>query len=184
MAVRLEEGKIAAQYARAIFESAVEAGDATEKDVTKAIRDLGALVDKVPDLLPFFKNPAIPTTEKQSFLETQFKKKTPELVYNLLLVMLDNDRLSVLPALVERYEALYNERHQIAVAEVVTAVELSSGLQKKFETVLKKAYGLSQVSLQNRVDPGILGGAIIKIHDKVIDGSFVGKLETLRKQIG
>jgi F-type H+-transporting ATPase subunit delta len=61
---------------------------------------------------------------------------------------------------------------------------LSSALEKKMTTVLKKAYGLNEVIVQNRVDPGILGGAIIKIHDKVIDGSFVGKLEALRKQIG
>jgi F-type H+-transporting ATPase subunit delta len=184
MAARLEEMKIAARYARAVFESAVEAGDAVEKDVTRSIKELGEVFEEIPALGDFFKNPAIPAAEKLDLLKTQTQKKVPELVYNLLLVMLENDRLSVFPALAKRVEELSNERHQVAVAEVITAVELPKSLEKKFETVLKKRYGLSQVTLQKRVDPGILGGAIIKIQDKVIDGSFVGKLETLRKQIG
>lgn len=184
MAARLEEMKIAARYARAIFESAVDAGDAVEKDVTQSIQTLGQLFEEVTDLDPFFKNPAIPHTEKLDFIQKQFNQNVPELVYNLLLIMLENDRLAVFPALAKRVAELSNERHQIAVAEVITAVELPKSLEKKFETVLKKRYGLSEVTLQKRVDPGILGGAIIKIQDKVIDGSFVGKLETLRKQIG
>jgi F-type H+-transporting ATPase subunit delta len=184
MAGRLEEGKIAAQYARALFESAVEAGDAAVRDVSKSLAELGQLLHDVPEFLDFFANPALPATEKHEILKKQFQGKVPALVFNLLLVMQDNDRLSALPDLITRYEALQQERNHSAVAEVVTAVELSSALEKKMTTVLKKAYGLNEVIIQNRVDPGILGGAIIKIHDKVIDGSFVGKLEALRKQMG
>lgn len=184
MAGRLEEGKIAAQYARALFESAAESGDASLRDVSKSLGDLSQLLQAVPEFLNFFANPALPAPEKHEVLKKQFQGKLPELLYNLLLVMQENDRLSVLPDLIARYEALLQERNQSAVAEVVTAVELSSALEKKVTTVLKKAYGLNEVVVQNRVDPGILGGAIIKIHDKVIDGSFVGKLEALRKQIG
>lgn len=182
MASRLEESKIAARYAKALFDGALET-----KVLDKVYKDLCALRDlfhAVPGITGFLTNPAIPQTERTSFIQEQFEKKVQPLVYNLIKLMEENDRITALPSTIDRFEEILNERNRVATAEVVTAVELSEKLESKLCKTLESMFGLSEVNLHKRVDPGILGGAIVKIQDKVIDGSYVGKLEALRKQVG
>lgn len=181
MVLRLEENKIAARYAKALNEAAVEAG--VESKVLDDLKAVQAIFTDLPDLESFLTNPGIPVAEKRQFIASQFEGKVHELVYNAIRLMLENDRISALPGLASRFEDLSNERAQISTAELVTAVDIGDKLEKKIQKSLETMYGLNKVVIQRRVDPGILGGAIIKIKDKVIDGSFVGKLEALRKQI-
>lgn len=181
MVLRLEDNKIAARYAKALNEGAVEAG--VEDKVLTDLRSVEAVFSSLPDLMSFFTTPGIPAAEKRQFISGQFEGKVHSLVFNLIQLMFENDRMSALPGVAEKYEQLANERAHISTAELVTSVEISDKLEKKIQKALETMYGLNQVVIQRRVDPGILGGAIIKIQDKVIDGSFVGKLETLRKQI-
>lgn len=65
--------------------------------------------------------------------------------------------------------------------EVVTAVPLSTAELNKIETACKKRLQ-REVKLQNRVDPAILGGLIIKFHDLVIDESLRRKLKRLQEK--
>ncbi len=181
MTSRLEETKIATRYARALFEGA------KEHNLLEPIHeDLNAVMEifrSVPALSSFLENPGIPGQEKRTFLQEQFEGKVSSWVYNLLCLMLENDRILFFHGVLERYEALLDELNQVAMAEVVTASELPPKLESKLCKALEKRFGLNEVHLEKRVDPGILGGALIKIQDQVIDGSFVGKLEALRKQV-
>lgn len=181
MASRLEENKIATRYARALFESAVESG--SPEKLFKDLTTLQEVIQAIPELLPFLSNPSIPTQEKQAFLDSQFTKKSNVVLLNLLKIMVDNDRISAFPLVVERYQDLLNELENVTTAEVVTAFEVAAPLEKKIKNALEATFGFNRVDLHKRVDPGLLGGVMIKIQDKVIDGSFVGKLESMRKQI-
>jgi len=69
-----------------------------------------------------------------------------------------------------------------AQAEVVSAIELEEELRNRIRKTLETTFGFSRVDIQNRVDPGLLGGVIIKLQDQVIDGSYIGRLEEMRKQ--
>jgi F-type H+-transporting ATPase subunit delta len=180
MAIGLEETKIAARYARALFDGAVESGD--EDNVLTDLQSVRSVIEKVPELIPFWSNPAVPVAEKLDVVSKQFTKLEP-LVVNLLRLMIENDRAGAILATIDRYEELSNARAKVTTAEVVTAVELNKKLQTKLQKQLESLFSLNKVVLTQRVDPGILGGAIIKIQDKVIDGSYIGKLEALRKQI-
>ncbi|WP_373531109.1 ATP synthase F1 subunit delta [Vampirovibrio sp.] len=182
MSNRLQNTKVASRYAKALFES-VRHGSELEQ-VHQDLKTIQELMAQVPQLSLFLENPGIPEADKQSFVDEQFGKSTTPWVHRLLKLMVENGRTVVMPQLVSQFAEYRNRQENTASAEIITAVELEAELRDRIRKTLETSLGFSRVDLSNRVDPGLLGGAIIKIQDKVIDGSYVGRLEELRKQIG
>lgn len=181
MSDRLENSKAAARYARALFDSTVDAGEA--ENVAKDLTSLGDVLAQVPDLAAFLENPGIPDNDKYAFIDQQFGKTVSPWVTRLLRLLVENKRTAVIPQLVTNFTELLNRMQNTAQAEVIIAVELEEELRNRIRRTLESTMGFQRVEVETRVDPGILGGMIIKIQDQVIDGSYVGKLEDLRKQL-
>lgn len=181
MSSRLTDNKVAARYARALFEAASESGKLDE--VVTDLNAVQALFQELPALSSFLENPAIPGHEKIDFAKTQLIPKVNPWVGNLLGLMIENKRITAFPALIDQLADLINKRDNIAKAEAITAAELDSSQLDKLRQALESRYGFSKVLLSNRVEPSILGGVIVKLQDQVIDGSFSGRLESLRKQL-
>lgn len=180
MSKRLDNNKVASRYAKALFESTLENGE-TDK-VSKDLEVVNALMGTESSLLHFLEHPAISMEEKQQFLDQQFGKSVGAWVLRLLKLLVENKRVVIFPQLVEQFNALTLQRENAAHAEVVTATELEEELRNRIRKTLETTFGFSRVDLQNRVDPGLLGGMIIKLQDRVIDGSYIGRLEEMRKQ--
>ena len=87
-------------------------------------------------------------------------------------------RLILFPEIVEMFNNFYNIHEKNTLVQVVTAVEISDEFRQKLVSALKQREK-HDVTLQCTVDPSIIGGAIINIGDKVIDGSVRGKLTRL-----
>jgi F-type H+-transporting ATPase subunit b len=80
-------------------------------------------------------------------------------------------------------EIEWAKRAGAMTAHVTTALPLSAGEQEKVAGSLAKHLG-ERPALEFKVDPGILGGLVIQIGDRVIDGSVAGKLTALQEQLG
>lgn len=178
---RLEQNKVASRYARALFDSLSGTGDLEQ--VRQELQLVVETLAQVPGFYDFMDNPSIGLTDKLELTEAQLVGDVNPWLGRLIRLMVENGRLTVLPQLLEHLEALIHQQQNTTQAEIVTAVELEPALQERLQKTLEQVLGFNQVHLQNRVDPGILGGAIIKIQDRVIDGSYVGRLEELRKQL-
>lgn len=180
MSSRLENNKVAARYAKALFDSVIESGDV--ESVSKDLEAVDQLIQQLPKLLSFMENPGIPLADKLQLIEKQFTTVNPW-VSRTLKLLVENGRFSVFPQLMQWFTEYLHQRENITRAEVVTAVELEAELKKRIQKTLESTLGFNRVELQNRVEPGILGGVIIKVQDRVIDGSYVGRLEEMRKQL-
>jgi F-type H+-transporting ATPase subunit delta len=97
---------------------------------------------------------------------------------NFLRVVADNRRLDFLPEIAVLYEHLRAEAEGSIDAEVITAYALSDAQQEALAAALSKRLQ-RQVNLTCKVDETVLGGAIIRAGDLVIDGTAVGKLNRL-----
>ena len=97
---------------------------------------------------------------------------------NLIKLLAENRRLSMLDEIAAQYEELRAEEEKTIDAEVIAAFEVSAAQQKQIAEKLKARLG-REVSLSCRVDPTLLGGAIIKAGDLVIDGSTKGQIQKL-----
>ena len=97
---------------------------------------------------------------------------------NFIRVLAENDRLDVLSEITALFEIERAQSEGTIEAQVVSAVELNDAQKGSITESLKKRLG-RDVTLNCSVDPAIVGGAIIRAGDVVIDGSVMGKLEKL-----
>ena len=97
---------------------------------------------------------------------------------NMVKLLVENHRLSVLPEITAQFEALKAEAEKTIEAEIVSAYKVSPKQQTEIATKLTKRLG-RDVNLTCRVDESLVGGAVIKAGDMVIDGSTIGQIKKL-----
>ena len=169
--------QLALKYAQAIYELAAEKGALSEAD--SQLKSVEATLADNPDLAMLLYHPRVPAQAKKETINSVFGADLAEFVRNFLLLLIDNRRETSLPAIICEYRNLANEAQNIAEAEVVTALPLSpeqhQALAAKLSAVTKK-----NIVLKTRIDQRILGGIVVKIGDKLIDGSVARQLETMR----
>ena len=101
---------------------------------------------------------------------------------NLVKLLAENRRLNVVAEIAEQYETLRAEAEKTIEANIVSAVEVSAAQQSLIAEKLKARLG-REVSLKCTIDESLMGGAIIKAGDMVIDGSVSGKLNKLSVEL-
>src|SRR6185503_1990368 len=97
---------------------------------------------------------------------------------NFLATLASNRRLALLPEIASMYEALRAEAENTADVHVVSAVELSEVQKQRLAAALKQRLK-REVRLHCEVDASLMGGAIVRAGDFVIDGSIKARLERL-----
>jgi len=103
-------------------------------------------------------------------------------VLNLLFLLAERQRLSLLPRIVESYQEMYNKAKGIVVAEVTTAVPLDAARKQQVANRLSELTGKT-IELRTKEDPRILGGMITRIGDQLIDGSVSARLSELADRL-
>ncbi len=101
-----------------------------------------------------------------------------EYCLNFLRVIVENDRLPVIPDIFEEFIILKNEDENIINAEIVSAEKLPSDELVRLNNFLNDKYQ-AKVNVVNTIDQDILGGIIIKTPNEVIDASIKGKIDEL-----
>jgi F-type H+-transporting ATPase subunit delta len=101
---------------------------------------------------------------------------------NLVKLLADNRRLGVMAEIVEQFESLKAEAEKTIEAEMIAATTVSPAQQARIAAQLKARLG-REVQLKCQVDESLLGGAIIKAGDLVIDGSISGQLNKLSVEL-
>ncbi|MGM0595073.1 MAG: F0F1 ATP synthase subunit delta [Pseudomonadota bacterium] len=170
-----ENTTIARPYAQAIFSLAQEQGDL--KGWSQMLQ-FAAAVAADEEMVAVIDSPRFDNTQIGEMFIEVCGDKLNDAGKSMIRVLADNDRLKVLPEVAELYEAERATVEGTVVAEVTSATALSDAQQKSVAEALKKRLG-REVTLECNIDESLLGGAIIRAGDMVIDGSVVGKLEKL-----
>ncbi len=166
------------RYARALFDLAVEK-DAMDQWAS----DLALLADAMQDeqFNLFLKHAEVPLERKIESLATVLAEIDP-MVRNLGSLLVTRNSVDSIGDVAEAYSRLVDDRLGRQRIEVTTAVELEPD---EADRIRQFVVGLIQreVVMTTRVDESILGGMVIQIGDRLMDGSTRSKLEVLRKQI-
>lgn len=172
--------QLAKEYAQALFALCCE--DGIEDAADRALSEVSAQIVAQPAYMELLASPAIPLSERRRALETVFAQTVPGPVLSFLLLLCDKGRIRLLPACTEEYRALLNLKRAVAVARVTSAAPLTdaekTALMKKLQDMSKKT-----VTLVCSVDPSLLGGAVVEMDGKVIDGSLRHKLQKVKEVI-
>jgi F-type H+-transporting ATPase subunit delta len=105
--------------------------------------------------------------------------KLSELTRDFLAIVARNRRLFAVPAMIEAYLAKLAERRGEVTAEITAAQTLSKAQQDALVDQLRRVVG-SRVAIDLKVDPSLLGGMVVKIGSRMVDGSLKGQLQRLQ----
>ncbi len=97
---------------------------------------------------------------------------------NFLRTLAENKRLGLLPEIAAQFEVLRAEVENVIDVEVIAAREIAPPQQKRLMEALKRRLG-RDVRMHTRIDDTLIGGAIVRAGDLVIDGSLKGRLARL-----
>jgi len=167
-------------YAEALFQvaRAEEALDRVEEELTR----LKASIESNAEVKEFLSNLQISSEGKKSAMSQIFSDKVSTITLNWLNMVIDQGRQRKLPNMIEAFFVLAQESREKVTAEVITSVSLSDELLQRLEKELSKA-SKKRVFLKPMVDESILGGAIIKIENKILDGSVRHRLEEMKQEM-
>lgn len=179
-----DNNTIARPYARAAFDLAKE-----KKDLGAWAEALHAAKDVLADgaVVRFLANPSLNDEQRLEFLSGLFADaggKASVLAgdnaegVNFLKLLLEYGRVNVLPEISGHFEVLKAQTENTVDVTVTAAAELSSSQQKTIAAALKERLG-RDVNLSTELDENLIGGAVIRAGDVVIDGSVRTRLERL-----
>ena len=170
-----ERATIARPYARAAFAHAQAAKDLASWSKLLEAAAQGAADPRVARLIG---NPHVTGEELVDLLGGLSKQAAGEDGRNFLKALAENRRLALLPQIAAQFEALRAEVEGVMDVEVIAAREIAAPQRKKLEAALAKRLG-REVRMHTRIDETLLGGAIVRAGDLVIDGSLKGRIERL-----
>jgi F-type H+-transporting ATPase subunit delta len=104
-------------------------------------------------------------------------------VANFVRTLAKNNQIKFVPAILEKFNGLWNKEHNIVEAEVTSAHELKEAQIKKIEKFVKEKYQAKEVVLQTKIDLNIKGGFVLKVGDEMIDSSIAKQLRVLKNQL-
>lgn len=170
-----ERATIARPYAKAAFESAREHN---AFDRWSSVLAVGAALVSDERVQTLLTNPRVRPADLIDLIAEAAGGELDQHVRNFLATLADNRRLGFLPEIAAMFERLRAEVENVADVELVSAIELTEAQRQRFIDALSKRLG-RKVRLHCSVDPSLIGGAIVRSGDFVIDGSLKARLERL-----
>ena len=168
----------AKRYSQAVFEIARERNelDKWQGDLQKL-----AHLAQNPEFVSVIDNPKFSIEDKSKLLKSQVKD-IGQMALNLAYILIHQNKFSLITAISEGYQELWNEYRGIEKAEVTTAVPLDEGEKSKLIERISALIG-KKIVLSLKVDPTIVGGIIVRVGGKIIDGSTKSQLAALRSEL-
>lgn len=166
-------------YARAVF------GYARENDVLDAFSGMlgfAAALAENPRLRTLLTDPRLTRARRTEMLAALGGDRFDEPMRQLLHVLGERDRLPILPEVREQFEQLRADHEQRLTAEVVSARKLDSAQQERIRAALAERTGQT-VELVSKTDEQLLGGAVVRAGDRVLDASLQRRLQQLAQSL-
>lgn len=168
------------RYAKALFEI-----DTSPEHLERHLSAFDAVIAVLkahPDMMLFFKAPQIPLSAKKKLLRDCFDEKVDGRFVDFLELLLRKDRFEFFPQIALHYRARVNRALGVWVAELTTAVpvglEVEMKLQEKLENLFQK-----EIVIHKKVDPKVIGGAILVVANEMIDWSVAGRLRRMKETL-
>ena len=171
----IEPTTLARPYARAAFEHARAAGDLAAWQT--ALSELAAITAE-PKVAAAMRDPNQTAAQRAATLCGLAGDAVPSAVANLLAIMADNGRLSLLPEVAMLFDQLKQAVESTVAVHVTSAYPLSDAETQQLADTMQEKLARS-ITLTSETDPSLLGGALIRADDLVIDGSVRGRLNKL-----
>ncbi|HEU0027002.1 MAG TPA: ATP synthase F1 subunit delta [Ktedonobacterales bacterium] len=173
------KGAVARRYAEAVFELGVEP-DTLDSWLT----DVRLIAEYFSNrqLAFILGEPNVRFERKEAIVRDLLADKVRPEGLGLALALVESGIVALAPRVRDEFERLYNERRGQAVADVTSAMPLDDAMRASITRQMEQVTG-KRIILREKVDSALLGGAIVRVGDTLIDGSVRRRLELLRRRI-
>ena len=169
------------RYASALADVALEHKNA--EAVKQELADFVGLMGQSADLRNFLSSPAVGRERKQAVVEKiAARMGASKTLRNFLMVIIENRRSQLLPQVRDAYAAELYARMGVTEAHVTSAKELTGPERAELLRTLEKMTG-KRVEARYGLDPGLIGGAVVRIGSTIYDGSVRDQLNRLRTRL-
>jgi F-type H+-transporting ATPase subunit delta len=174
---------VSSRYARAFADVIADAN----LDAVKAAGQLHALVDAFEEsreLREVWESPAIPVEQKHKLLDALTARigVTARQLRNFIAVLIDQDRISLLPEIAKQLDIELNSRSGRINAQIVSAREMSPEQRAALLAELSQLTGKTVLPIY-AMDAKLIGGVTVRIGSTIYDGSVRGQLQRIRQQL-
>ncbi len=169
---------IAKEYGTALFMLACECDK--KKEYSNALDTIETAFADTPEYLTFLASPSIPLSERISSVEVAFADKIPEHLLSYLELLCEKGRVSCFLESAKEYRALLDASERISNATVTSAVQLTQAEKEKLKAKLEKMNN-GVVNIDYLIDETLLGGFIVEINGKIMDGSLRHRLREVKE---
>ncbi len=174
-----DQQQIGELYAKALLGSA---GDAVDHIVYELEAVVNECLNTHPTLETTLKSPRIPTDQKEGLLDRIFRDRVHGTLLNFMKVLCRRGRIGELRAVQQMATLLREQQCGKMRVSVTSAHPLSDEQRGRIRECLQSSYEKEPVLIE-KVDPELLGGIVLQIGDEVLDGSVVGKLDSIRQSV-
>jgi F-type H+-transporting ATPase subunit delta len=171
---------VAKRYAKALFEVARDQDQLSAME--EELQHVRQIMDTNPELVKFLSHPKVAKEEKVNQLKVIFQDQISTTMIRFLELLIERNREEHLADIVNSYTRFANVERGLEDATVTSIQPLTDedkqNLAEHFGQLINK-----KIRIHNEVDPGILGGLIVKIGDRLYDGSVSGKLHRFKRRV-
>lgn len=170
---------VAGRYASALFSLAQD--DRQTDSVAQSLAKLDAMIAQSPDLARLVSSPVFSAADQRKALDALLEREgIGGITANFVRLITAKRRLFFLRKIIASFFKLYDGSRGVTHAEVTSATTLSESNLAALKDKLKAASGGRDVALDAKVDPSIIGGLIVKLGSRMVDGSLRTKLNAIR----
>ena len=175
----MNDSKISVRYSRALFQSALE-----KKIIDKVNQDMIFISEicKTTETKEFLLSPIIVPSKKSSIFHKMLEGNIEKITLSLIDLMVKNGRESYLSAVARVFIHETLKYKGITESVLTTAVKVDTKVKKQMTSLISEVYS-TKVELEERIDPEIIGGFILRIDDNYIDASIRNKLRKIKKEL-
>lgn len=174
------KGAVAGRYAEALYDIAVR--DNAVDRIEQELKSLEVILKESEDLQKVLFHPQITADDKKELLEKVFSGKISPVTANFLALLVDRRRETFFGDITAEFVKRANEGRNTVTASVTSAVELNDAEKAGMDKTLAKMTGKT-VQVSYSVDPSLVGGVVVRIGDKIIDGSVKTRLCDMRERL-
>lgn len=170
--------RAAIRYAKAILDVANSKNSATQVNDDMIL--VATTINGNQELSSFIQNPTISVEVKENALLEVFAAVNPvtKSLFHLLFV---NKRFEILAPIATNYKQLYDEMNGVQTAKVTTAIEMDADLETQIMAKIA-TFSNKKITIENTVDPSIIGGFILRIGDQQYNASVANRLSALKRE--
>lgn len=167
-------------YGGSLYELAKEENLTSE--LLSELSQVTAIFDETPQYWQFLSTVSIPKRERCRALEEALGGKVQPYLLNFMKMLCENAMMDQFKGCAEEFRRRYNEDHNIVQVCALTAVAMSEAAKQRLQQKLTETLGKT-VELQNKVDPGCIGGVLLQLPGRQLDGTVRHRLEALSERL-